>query len=318
MGLFESIGEWIDSFFDFLITSSNSDTVKVLTGLVSITITLQIIFKSFQYFAGKSNEPVRELVWDMSIKLLVIGVALNLNGYLDLIKVGMQNLHDIMSGDMNLYAQLDAKLDTTLSLVEALFKRVDIFSPSSIKYAFSSIGVIIGFGIGIIPSFLVIITTGITLKILMMVLPIVIYVWIYPWFRNVFTQWMSLFMSNLLTVFIVGTLLTKFIEKYGDEIDALNTAFTNNQVSSWNIFANSIIMGILLAGLMKIAVEIAKELGTASIERLAEAGMGGKDGVDDKGKPKFAKGTAGASAQSLRSGSVAAMRGLRAFIAPKK
>ena len=80
MGLFESIGNWIDSFFDFLVTYSNSDTVRVLTGLVSITITLQIIFKSFQYFAGKSNEPVRELVWDMSIKLLVIGVALNVNG----------------------------------------------------------------------------------------------------------------------------------------------------------------------------------------------------------------------------------------------
>lgn len=312
MGLFESIGKWIDSFFDFLITSSNSDTVKVLTGLVSITITLQIIFKSFQYFAGKSNEPVRELVWDMSIKLLVIGVALNLNGYLDLIKVGMQNLHDIMSGDMNLYAQLDKKLNQTIELVVILGKKASIWD-GTLSYYFSIIGVIIGFGIGIIPSFLVIITTGITLKILMMVLPIVIYAWVYPWFKNVFTQWMSLFIGNLLTVFVVGTLLTKFIEKYGDEINALNTAFTNNQVSSWDIFANSIIMGILLAGLMKIAVEIAKELGTASIERLAEAGMGGKDIQGN-----FEKGTAGASAQSLRSGSVAAMRGLRAFIAPKK
>lgn len=308
--LFESIGNWIDSFFDFLVTSSNSDTVSVLTGLVSITITLQIIFKSFQYFAGKSNEPVRELVWDMSIKLLVIGVALNLNGYLDLIKVGMQNLHDIMSGDMNLYAQLDAKLNQTIDLVAMLIDKFSMLKPSTYPFIFAVIGVIIGFGIGIIPSFLVIITTGITLKILMMVLPIVIYVWIYPWFKNVFTQWMSLFIGNLLTVFIVGTLFTKFIEKYGDTISELTTNAEN--VGGVSIFFDSIIMGILLAGLMKIAVEIAKELGSASIERLAEAGMGGKDN-----KGNFEKGTAGAAAQSTMSGSITAMKGARGFVSPK-
>lgn len=310
MGLFESIGNWIDSFFDFLVTSSNSDTVKVLTGLVSITITLQIIFKSFQYFAGKSNEPVRELVWDMSIKLLVIGVALNLNGYLDLIKVGMQNLHDIMSGDMNLYAQLDEKLSQTVKLVAILIDKFSVFTPSSYPYIFAVIGVIIGFGIGIIPSFLVVITTGITLKILMMVLPIVIYVWIYPWFKNVFTQWMSLFIGNLLTVFIVGTLFTKFIEKYGDYVSEITT--NADTVGGVSLFFNSVIMGILLAGLMKIAVEIAKELGSASIERLAEAGMGGKDN-----KGNFEKGTAGAAAQSTMRGSVATMKGARAFVSPK-
>ena len=79
MGFFESIGKWIDSFFDFLVTSSNTDVDKTLTALVSITITLQIIFKAYQSFAGKSSEPIRELVWDITIKILVIGVALILN-----------------------------------------------------------------------------------------------------------------------------------------------------------------------------------------------------------------------------------------------
>ena len=141
MGFFESIGKWIDSFFDFLVTSSNTDVVKTLTALVSITITLQIMFKAYQSFAGKSSEPIRELVWDITIKILVIGVALNLNGYLDLIKIGMQNLHDIMSGNTNLYSQLDEKYEKTVILVDKLWDKVSIFD-GTLSYLFSIIGVI--------------------------------------------------------------------------------------------------------------------------------------------------------------------------------
>ena len=63
MRFFESIGNWIDSFFDFLVANSNTEVVEVLTSLGGITITLQIMFKAYQSFAGKTNEPLRELIW---------------------------------------------------------------------------------------------------------------------------------------------------------------------------------------------------------------------------------------------------------------
>lgn len=307
MGFFESIGNWIDSFFDFLVTSSNTDVVETLAALVSITITLQIMFKAYQTFAGKSSEPIRELVWDITIKILVIGVALNLSGYLDLIKLGMQNLHDIMSSNTNLYAQLDEKLNTTVKLIETLWDKVSIFD-STLGYAFSIIGVIIGFFLGIIPTFLIVITTGITLKLLMLVLPIVIYATIYPWFKNIFTQWLSIFVTNLLTVYLIGILLNKFIEKYGDFIAKIDIQVTDGSVTAFAIFTNSIIMGILLLGIMKIAVEIADKIGTASIERLTQEGMAGK-GKDGK----FAKGTSGDGANRTVTGAIQTVGAMRNF-----
>ena len=199
MRFFESIGNWIDSFFDFLVANSNTEVVEVLTSLVGITITLQIMFKAYQSFAGKTNEPLRELIWDITIKMLVVGVALNLNGYLDTIKIGMENLQNIMSGNTNLYSALDDKYDETIKLITVISEKYSFWdSGSSVAgTVLAIILVFLGFLLGIIPSFLIVVITGTTLKILMLLAPIVIYSWIYPWFRNVFTQWLQIFITNL-------------------------------------------------------------------------------------------------------------------------
>ena len=176
MRFFESIGNWIDSFFDFLVANSNTEVVEVLTSLVGITITLQIMFKAYQSFAGKTNEPLRELIWDITIKMLVVGVALNLNGYLDTIKIGMENLQNIMSGNTNLYSALDDKYDETIKLITVISEKYSFWdSGSSVAgTVLAIILVFLGFLLGIIPSFLIVVITGTTLKILMLLAPLVI------------------------------------------------------------------------------------------------------------------------------------------------
>lgn len=261
MGIFQALGKWIDSLFSFLQQQTNTDVVQVLTHLVGITITLQIMFKLYQAMAGKSDNTIRELVYDLTIKVTVIGVALNLGGYLDLIKLSMEELHNLMSGDVNLYAQLDQKLAQTGELITLVWDKGNPFTG-----ALGAILVAISFILGIIPSFIIVVTTGITLKILMLVAPIVIFVWIYPWFKNIFTQWLNIFVTNLLTVYIVGILLSKFSEAFGKFIlQSKGNLPTTNVI---NIGLEALIMGLLLAGLVKVATSIAKELGTVSIETL--------------------------------------------------
>ncbi|MDN5112937.1 type IV secretion system protein [Aliarcobacter butzleri] len=275
MGIFQYIGNWIDSLFDFLKNSSNTDVVQILSTLVGLTITLQIMFKAYQSFAGKSSEPVKELVWDITIRLVVIGVALNLNGYLDIIKLAMEELHNSMSGDTNLYAKLDEKFTQTLTLMNKVSTIYpDINLVGGLIELFVNLLILIGFLLGIVPSFMVVVTTGITLKLLMLIAPIVIFAWIYPWFKNVFTQWLSVFISNLLTVYMVGILLSKFSEKYGDYILKVTNNLDTDIFDIMDIGFNSLIMGILLFGLMKIAVGLADKIGTASIETLVSKEMG--------------------------------------------
>ncbi|QKF77299.1 type IV secretion system protein [Arcobacter defluvii] len=277
MGFFEYLGVWIDSLFDFIKNSSNTDVVQILSTLVGLTITLQIMFKSYQSFAGKSNEPVKELIWDITIRVLVVGVALNLNGYLDTIKTGMENLHNIMSGNTNLYAELDEKFNATTNLISKIWHEYSFLKSGHSIFAtgLSIILVFLGFLFGIVPSFLIVVTTGITLKILLLIAPIVIFATLYPWFKNVFTQWLNIFITNLLTVYIVGILLSKFTEKYGDFIQKADNNFQTSDVLI--IGFNALIMGTLLAGLLKVAISLADKIGTVSIETLSQKSLTNKD-----------------------------------------
>ena len=143
--------------------------------------------------------------------------------------------------------------------------------------------VFLGFLLGIIPSFLIVVITGTTLKILMLLAPIVIYSWIYPWFRNVFTQWLQIFITNLLTVFVVGLMLSQFSQKYGDHIAKAQTGVINDY-DVLSIGFQSLVMGILLFGLIKIAVEIADKIGTVSIERLVQSGVTGSQSAPSQYK----------------------------------
>ncbi len=286
--IFQYIGNWITELFDFLKSSSNTDIVKVLTTFIGLTITIQIMIKAYEVYAGKSSSPTRELIWDMTIKMILISIALNLNGFLDLIKLSMEELHNLMSGGKNLYTVLDEKLSITIKLIKAIWDKYSLLkSGSSIFITSASMFLIfLGFIIGIIPSFLIMVITDISLKLLMLVMPIVIFAKAYKWGKNIFDQWLSIFITNLLTVFIVGTLLNKFTDKYEDFITKANNNLKDTDILS--IGSSSFILGIILLGLVLVAKEVAEKLGTVSLESISSKSI--KDiGNYAKSKAKFSK-----------------------------
>ena len=257
--IFQYIGNWITELFDFLKSSSNTDVVQVLSTLVGLTITIQIIIKAFQVASRKSQAPTQELVWDISLKVLIIGIALNMSGFLDAIKISMEELHNLMSGDKNLYAVLDSKLEATVKLADM----VDDESPYGTGWFYSGL-IYLSFLLGIIPSFLIVITTDITLRLLLLIAPIVIFFRAYSWGKQMFEQWLSIFFTNLLTVFIVGTILNLFVNKYGSFITTQQEAV--KEIDVLTIVGQTLIMSLLLFSIMKLAVTMAEKIGSVSIE----------------------------------------------------
>lgn len=257
--IFQYIGNWITELFDFLKSSSNTEVVQALSTIVGVTITIQIMIKAYQVMAGKSQSPTQELIWDITIKILIISIALNLSGFLDAIKSAMEELHNLMSGDKNLYSVLDEKLTATMKLADVVYDEGNIFSGP-----FYAIIIFISFLLGIVPSFLIVVTTDITLRLLMLIAPIVIFFRAYSWGKQMFDQWLSTFFTNLLTVFIVGTMLNLFVDKYGSFIEAQTEGIKN--VSLLMITGQTIIMSLLLFFIMKQAVKMAEKIGSVSIE----------------------------------------------------
>lgn len=260
MGIFQYIGNWISELFDFLKSSSNTEVVQALSTLVGLTIILQIMIKAYQVMAGKSQSPTQELIWDIAVKMLIISIALNLSGFLDAIKSSMEELHNLMSGDNNLYAVLDEKLTATMKLADIVYDEGNAFSGP-----FYAIIIFLSFLLGIVPSFLIVVTTDITLRLLLLIAPIVIFFRAYSWGKQMFDQWLSTFFTNLLTVFMVGIMLSLFVDKYGNFINH-QSAEVGQNVNLLMITGQTIIMSLLLFFLMKLVVTMAEKIGSVSIE----------------------------------------------------
>ena len=269
--VFQSLGRLINEILYFLKTQSNSDLIVTLSSLIAITITIQVIFKAYLTLAGKINDPTRDVIFDLMIKMFIAIFALNIGGWLDLTRDAMEQLHNSFSSGKNLYAVLDAKLDALMKLNGTIY-RGSKFVDGSIFFAL--IGMVfnyIGFMIGLVPSFIIMITTDITLRLILILAPIVIFARLYGWFKNIFTQWLAIFIGNLLTVYMVGLLISQFSLKYGEFLNKVEAVGV--EVDAMGIGIQNILYGFLLFMLLKTVVTIAEKLAQVSIEGVGESGF---------------------------------------------
>ena len=271
MDVFQKLGSTINEILYFLKTQSNSNLIVTLASLIAITITIQVILKAYLTLAGKINDPIRDVIFDLMIKMFIAIFALNIGGWLDLIKDAMEQLHNSFSGGENLYAVLDAKLDAVIKLNAKLYENAEIWDGSIFQSLIGIILNLISFMIGIVPAFLVMITTDITLRLILILAPIVMFARLYGWFKNVFTQWLAIFIGNLLTVYMVGMLLNQFSLKYGEFLAKVDANVNN--VDAIAIGMQGIMYGFLLFMLLKTVVTIAEKLAQVSIEGVGENGF---------------------------------------------
>ena len=80
------------------------------------------------------------ILFDLMIKMFIEIFALNIGGWLDLVKDAMEQLHNSFSGGENLYAVLDAKLDAVIKLNAKLYENAEIWDGSIFQ---SLIGIIL-------------------------------------------------------------------------------------------------------------------------------------------------------------------------------
>ena len=272
MNFFQGLGNFVSDIFTFLNSSNIQDIIQALTGLFGITVTLWVMFEAFKSFAGKSDRPLQELVWKITSAMLVIAVATNQNGFMETLKVAFEGLHHLMSGDINLFAKLDKLFDEAIKLANATYQATPSSIGGAILGALCILLIYIGFVIGAVPTFLIIVFTELTLKLLLLLLPIAVFALAFGFSKQIFNQWLNLFISNALTILIVGLIMSAVLGTYTDFQTSLISNVGN--VEPMGVALQSFIMGIIMLGLVKVAHSIAEKLGTVSIEAISKSALG--------------------------------------------
>ncbi|MCT7513403.1 type IV secretion system protein [Aliarcobacter cryaerophilus] len=277
MNFFQGLGAFVSSIFNFLNSSDIQTIIQALASLFGITVTLWVMLEAYKSFAGKSDRPIQELVWKIVSAMLIISVATNQNGFMETLKVAFEQLHHLMSGDINLFAKLDKLFDEAIKLANLTYQATPSgFSPSgfggAILGALCMLLIYLGFVIGAVPAFLIIVFTELTLKLLLLLLPIAVFALAFGFSKQIFNQWLNLFISNALTILIVGLIMSAVLETYTDFQTSLISNVGN--VEPMGIALQSFIMGIIMLGLVKVAHSIAEKLGTVSIEAISKSALG--------------------------------------------
>ena len=272
MNFFQSLGTFVSNIFTFLNSSDIQTIIQALVSLFGITVTLWVMFEAFKSFAGKSDRPLQELVWKITSAMLVIAVATNQNGFMETLKVAFEGLHHLMSGDINLFAKLDKLFDEAIKLANTTYQATPSSIGGAILGALCILLIYIGFVIGAVPTFLIIVFTELTLKLLLLLLPIAVFALAFGFSKQIFNQWLNLFISNALTILIVGLIMSAVLGTYTDFQTSLISNVGN--VEPMSVALQSFIMGIIMLGLVKVAHSIAEKLGTVSIEAISKSALG--------------------------------------------
>lgn len=256
--MFTTLGNSIDSILAFIQANVLNNKIQDLLHLFSLYILISITIKGYKCLSGKTNDPVRELIWDMVTKAIIIAFCTNANGWLTLVIEALKEFHNFAGGGDNMYASLDILYNDVVKLSNIVYDKGNFASGMA-----GSILVNIGFGSAILPSVIIIAIISLSQAILLMITPLAFYCLLYPQFKNVFTQWLSMLLSNTFSLIFINL----FFNAVRRQINAFIIDLSNtSSPDSINIGYQMLMMGIVLGCLIYLSRSLAEKLAQVSID----------------------------------------------------
>ncbi|WP_338878267.1 type IV secretion system protein (plasmid) [Campylobacter jejuni] len=267
-----------------------SDKVAELSVLLSIIITLVIMYKGYEVLMGTSQSPIRELTWDIAGKLLAITFALNIGGWLTLVINAMDGIYEWAGGGTQMYKTLDEMFVNTINLTDIIWTKTSGFADSLMAIA-AMLLCYVGFAIAVVPTLAIFVITTFTQTLLVITAPIVFWLLIFKSTKNVFTQWIGLLLSNTLVILLVGLFLSVFMEQISNWIQYfIKETQTGGEVLKISIF-------FVIASLVLVIMIISAKLYAEKIANVSmEGAMGGAIGSALNPVSRLAGWTAGKAA----------------------
>lgn len=248
------------------------------------------MYKGYLTLAGKSQDPIRELAWDIGRKMLILVFILNVNGWYNLAIDALRGLYEWAGSSEILYAKLDEITEVVLEKIEIVAKDVsfsltgdwNLLGPTFLIF------IIILVFLAIVLTFVFsIISSSITNSILILIFPIALICFMFEKTKQVFSQWANMFLSNLI-VLVLLTLITDLILK--GLLGAINvdTKIANYYRTGFHVLFTgaSLVLVVLMTktiaqGLASVSLDsgASSAMGALAAPAGAAAGLAGKAGL---------------------------------------
>lgn len=290
--IFQTIGKIVDNALDTIKNASLNDKFMQLQGMIGLLLTLSIMYKGYQTIAGRAKDPIREIVWDVAKKMLILTFVLNVNGWLDLSISALEGFYEWAGGGTKFYAQLDELVDSFFKANDKVW-HTDYVGVDAIVASFITFFMLLGF-LAIMFSFaFTIINASITNTFLIIALPLALICFMYDFTKQAFIQWFNMFVSNIFLLLFMSA-FADFLIKNLTELYV--GALGDNPVV---IILTSIFISAILITIIQVIKTMASQLAQVSLDTAASSGMGQAMGMAGKAGGLAWKGTKGTAKAGL-------------------
>lgn len=267
--LFTGLGKTLTDIMHSVSEDALQPITNGLSAMMSAILLAYIIYSGYQMVNGKGGQaPVREGTIDISYKIIFLIIATSYPTYIREITSAMMDLNNFFGGGGNrniptagLYTKLDNMVDLFNTGALKVYKQGDM-----ITGAISALIVYAGFVLAFVPVFLIVIGTTITLSILTMTLPLAIISLMFKTTKNIFIQWLNLFIANLLTVLFLAIVFSAMMSISDKYLNGMTNASVKNV---WLMAGGYCGIGLVLSKITHLVKEFATKLAQSSLEHMS-------------------------------------------------
>ena len=305
--IFSEIQSGVDEILKIFTDATLNEKFTWVQGSLAAILTVVIMYKGFQTLAGRTQSPIKELVWDISKKLLIIMFVLNINGWFTQSKELCDAFYDWASGGENLYGKLDGITDAYLTTMSSLYEaiKLPVFGKAIvIGPIWCMLCLTIGYIFIALAFAFTLITAQLTNTLLIFVLPIALFALMWERTKQMFGQWLNMFISNLIVLILYSALADMVIRVFQTTF-TLGVTNIPNGYPFFFFFFFILLTSILLVVAIKMVVQIAQGLASVSLDSGAgavTAGVMGSTGAAVGMAGKAGKAVGGLGVKSLGAG----------------
>lgn len=259
MGFFETLF----SAFNGVVNQAVAPTqyYMIFKMIIGAWVTIRVGYIAIQATLGYEKRAVERVLLECLKLLAIMLIAMNYNGYLDTCFSALDSFKNWVSGNENIYAQLDETFVVGQEMAGVIYDQGDMISgPLGAMLVTAAVTVVCA------APLLLLFTASITLKILSLTAPIFIGCLMFGVLKNFFTQWLNLVLANILIYLFLGLVLSVAIAFFRDQLESLLENVNAERPSIWGSIGILMIICFATFIMCKMSVELAKSITQVCIE----------------------------------------------------
>lgn len=243
------------------VNAQMTNFISTLLTIVGSYLTCWIIYRGYQILWGRSNDNIKDFLWDAFLKAIFIAICMYPEEWLKLVTEALKEMREISVSKSSLENDLQLFWDIGFSLVKVMTVEENLLN---LYYDLCAVIVIVGVFIGVFAVLSIVVINTISFTVLLALAPFAFYCLIFGNFlKPIFKQWWNLTLACVLTFIFL-----KIFMSFGmDVARSLASLALNSPKTSYAKCAGYVVLaGLIIKFIASLITGVVEKLVGVSIE----------------------------------------------------